>query len=158
MIELEAARLIAKGRLSIDIQDAATGQLLEHQEYDNLTVTAGRNLIRDFLNGDSVTGLTKFALGTDSTAATAGQTTLFAEAHRGNITQKTKGTGALTLKYYMSSSAGNGSTYQEAALFGNGATEVANSGTMYARAVITALAKTASIAVTWTWELTWEVI
>ena len=123
------------------------------QEAHNLAVTAGRNLIRDFLNGDAVTGLTHFALGTDGTAVTAADTALGAEVFRDVFTQTTKDAAKLTVKYYLDSSSANGNTLREAALL-----NAASGGTMYARVALPdAIVKTTSLAYTFTWDLTWGV-
>lgn len=137
----------------IDVWDADTGQLLDHQEIHNLAVTAGRNLLRDFLNGDAVTGLTHFAVGTGTNAVTAADTALQTEVFRDVITKKTKDAAKLTAQYYLASGSANGYTLAEAGLF-----NAATAGTMYARVKFAStIAKTASIAVTFTWDLTFTV-
>lgn len=138
-----------RGTLVIEAKDAATGRLVSRQILSNLTVLAGRNLIRDFLNGDAVTGLTHFAVGTGTTAPVAGDTTLGAEQFRDVITTLTKDAAKLTVTYYLASGSANGNTLTEAGIF---TTDV--DGTMYSRALYTGIAKTASIAVTYSWDLT----
>ena len=139
--------------VTIDVQDAITGVLLHRQRVHNLVVTAGRNLLRDFLNGDAVTGLTHFAVGTDATAAAATDTTLGAEVFRDALTAKVEDTAKLTCRYYLASGDANGDTLAEAGLL-----TAAVAGTMYARVVLAStIAKTTSIAVTFTWELTFSV-
>lgn len=137
----------------IDVWDADTGQLLDRQEVHNLAVTAGRNLLRDFLNGDAVTGLTHFAVGTGTNAVTAADTALQTEVFRDALTKKTKDTVKLTCQYYLASGSANGNTLAEAGLF-----NAATAGTMYARVnLASTIVKTASIAVTFTWDLTFSV-
>lgn len=120
---------------------------------DNLVVLAGRNLLRNFLAGDAPTGIERYAVGTDNTAAAAGNTTLGTEVFRGAITQTIKTNGLLTVKLYISSTEANGNTLVEGGPFCNGATDSADTGTLYARATHSALAKTAAKAAVYTHEL-----
>ncbi len=139
--------------LTVDVwhEDGAGGrQHVRRERLHNMTVDAGLNLIRDFLNGDAPTDLTHFAVGTGSTAAAAGDTTLGTEVFRAAVTQRTKTSKQLTVKYYLPSGSANGNTLAEAGLFNH-----VSAGTMFARAVLAStIAKTASVAVTFTWELT----
>lgn len=145
--------LLPKANVVAQVHDVETGQILQTIHSKNLVVTAGRNLIRDFLHGDSVTGLTHFAVGTGTTAVTAGDTALVTEVHRATFTSKTKSSAQLELKYYLDTATANGNTLAEAGLFNAG-----SGGTMYARVVLAStIVKTSSIAVTFTWTLTWSV-
>jgi hypothetical protein len=144
-----------KDNVTIEVRDALTDKLLKKITTHNLVVTAGRDLIRDFLyDGSTVTvdGLTHFAVGTNATAEVAANTTLGTETARELITQKTKNSAQLTVKYYLGSGVANGVTLAECGLF-----NAASAGTMYARATYTGIAKTASITITYTWILTWSV-
>lgn len=154
-------RLVPRVNLRLDVRSATDGRLLARHETHNLVTTAGRNLIRDLLHWASAaddprpSGLTYFAVGTGSTAPAAGDVQLGAEVARDVFTQRTKATGQLEIKFYLASTQANGSTLREAGLFGNGATAAANSGSLYARALHDAIAKTSAIAITYTWTLTW---
>lgn len=137
----------------VTVRDAATGRVLSRQRKRNLTVTAGRNLIRDKLYGDAVNGITHLAVGTNATAVTAADTALGTEVFRGALTSKTKGTAALTLVYFMGTATANGNTLREAGLF-----NAASTGTMYARATLTSdIVKTSGITVTFSWVVSWRV-
>jgi len=149
--------VIPKVNVDIVIWDVGKKQILRTEKVGNLAVLSGRNLLRDFLYGDAVSGLGRFALGTDGTAPTANDTALGTEVFRDQFTKVTKESGKLTAQYYLSSTSANGNTLQEAGAFANGATDTPGSGTLYARVTFTPIAKTSSIAVTFTWELTWEV-
>ena len=85
------------------------------REIPNLVVTAGKNWVADRMN-DANTVMTHMAVGTGTTAAAAGQTTLVSEAARGALTSTTvtnnaiayvetfaagTGTGALTEVFLM---------------------------------------------------------
>lgn len=134
----------------IEVHDAKTGALLRSEERHNLFVLTGRNLIRDALNGTSGTfTISHLGVGTGTTAAASTDTTLGSQVQRDAVTKRTAGSGSLTIQYYLASSAANGSTLTEAGLF-----NASSGGTMFARVVHTAIAKTASITVTYTWTIT----
>lgn len=123
----------------------------------NLVVAAGRNLLRDFLARDDVTGLTHMAIGTGTAAPAATDTKLANEVYRDTFTQVTKIDGGLELRMYLPSSAANGLTITEAGLFGGGATAAKDSGTLYSRVLLSSsIAKNANTAVIFTWTITWS--
>lgn len=125
------------------------GKRLYIERGHNLVVTSGLNTLRDSLYGD-YKPLAYFALGTNNTAASLGQTALVTEVHRGNITTKVKAAAKLTITYYLGSAIGNGNTIREAGAF-NSWNE------MYARYVLgTPLVKNSSITATFTWEFTFS--
>lgn len=134
----------------VTVTDAVTGELLHEQEHHNLVVDAGLNLLRDFLDGDAVTGITHFGYGTGTNAVTAADTTLQTETARPALTSKTGTVSkAWTGTYFLSSTTGNGNTYGEAGLF-----TAASGGTMFARVKLSpTIVKTSSIAVTFSWTI-----
>jgi hypothetical protein len=139
--------------LEIRVEDAQTGEILQVEKLHNLVVTLGRNYVRDFLNNDTgMTGLTHFTVSTSTSVEAASDTGIGNEIHRALLTQKTKATASLNCKYYLASGSANGYTLAKAALYGNGATTSTGTGTLYAEALFTAIAKTASIAVTFSWD------
>lgn len=127
------------------------GRLLQRQQVHNLVVTAGKNLIRDHLYGDSVAGLTHFAVGSGTAIPLVTDVVLQTEVFIDTLTSKTKDVGKLTCAYYLGTSSANGYTLSEAGLF-----NAADEGAMYARAIYTGIQKTALIAVNYTWEVTWS--
>ena len=142
-----------KANVIIDVTDVKTGKLLKQIKKHNMFVTAGKNVLRDFMNGSIVTGLTHMAIGTDNTTVTLSDVLLGTEVYRDTFTNTTSTSAQLTLKYYLSSTEANGNTLTEAGLFGNGATVTTDSGSMFARVIYTGIVKTTSIAVTITWIL-----
>lgn len=142
-----------KGKLTIKIINEVTGEVREIIK-DNLVILAGRNLIRDFLYGDAVTGLTHMAVGTDTSDPTV--TPTITEVFRKVFTSKVKADGKLTVDMYLSSQEANGNTLTSAALFGNGASDTLGTGTQYNKVVYDPIVKTASLSVTYTWELTFN--
>lgn len=139
--------------LTVTKHDALTGARRSVQRTHNLVVTAGRNLVRDLLKGDSSATLTHFALGTSATAVSASNTALVAEVYRAGLTSLIASSAQLTCKYYLASGSGNGSTYREAGLL-----TASSGGTLYARALLaSAIVKTAASAYTFQWDLTFGV-
>lgn len=149
----------AKVNVNIQKENLTTGEI-RTEEYHNLAVDVGLNLIRDFMFGDAVTGLTgaRFALGTSTTAEASTDTALGMEVFRDQFTKVTKVDKGLEIQYFLSSTSANGNDIAEAGLFGNGATDTAGSGTMYARVTFPVEPKTNAEAWTFTWTLTWEVV
>jgi hypothetical protein len=136
------------GRVTITARDSF-GRVVSRQCFNNLVTLAGRNLVRDLLRGESTLELSHFAVGTGTAAAAATDTALGAEVHRDLITQTTVADGQLTERFYLPSTAANGSTLTEAGLF-----TAASGGTLYARVTHAGIAKTSSIAVSYDWVIT----
>lgn len=134
----------------VTVTDAVTGELLHEQMHHNLVVDAGLNLLRDFIDGDAVTGITHFGYGTGTTAVTAADTALGSQTARPALTSKTGTVSkAWTGTYFLNSSTGNGNTYSEAGLF-----TASTGGTMFARVILSpAVVKTSSIAVRFSWTI-----
>lgn len=139
----------------LDAYDARTGAYLgQRLAVHNMVPTTGLNVMVKLLSGTAASGLEYFAMGTGTGANSAGMTQLTTERLRDIITQFTESGPSLILKYYLSSAAGNGLTFTEAGLFGNGATGALNSGTLFARATFTGANKTSAEAWTFTWTVT----
>jgi len=155
--------LFPRVNVAVEVADAQTGALLDHLETHNLVVLAGRNLARDLLywksTGDDPRplGLNWFGVGTSTVAATAADVALGVEMFRDQFTSRSKSDGQCIYQYYLGSGSANGNTLGEVGLFGSSATSSSGSGVLYARAVHTGVAKTASVAITYTWTLSWEV-
>jgi hypothetical protein len=143
-----------QGRLTIKVKNEVTGEIKE-QIKDNLVILDGRNLIRDFLYGDPVTGLTHMAVGTDTSdpAVTPGITEVFRKV----FTDKVKADVKLTVDMFLGSQEANGNILTSAAIFGNGATNVAGSGTQYNKIIYDPINKTVELSVTYTWDLLFNV-
>lgn len=128
------------------------------EAYHNLAVDSGLNLIRDFLYGDAVSGLERFALGTGTGQVQAADAKLENEVFRDQLTKVTKTDKGLEIKYYLSSTDANGYAISEAGLFANGATDMPDSGTLYARVTFPAEEKMGAEAWNFTWTLEWDVV
>lgn len=126
---------------------------LSTQRRHNLVVTAGLNMIRDFLSNAASTRITHVALGTGTTAAAATDTALQTEVYRDLVTLFTPSAAALNIQLYVSTAQANGSTLAEAGLL-----SASSSGTLYARSLFAStIAKTSAIAITVSWDLSWSV-
>lgn len=148
---------IATGRLEWKAVDVNTGSVVAEGAEHNLVVTAGLNLIRLCFASGTGTQITHFGIGAgagSTTAAAAGQTDLQGATKARYALTSTDATTDATLvcMYYLGSATGNGNTYNEAGLF-----TAASGGTMYNRVVLgTPIVKTASVAVSFVWTLTWS--
>lgn len=123
--------LACRGRISLRLHDAHTGQLVAQRRVDNLIVTSGLSFLASALNygliasrnsawGNpySVLADTYGAVGTSTTAATAGQTALVAEVGRAVVSNSAVASAVLTYDAFFPTSLGNG-TLQEVGWFGS---------------------------------------
>ncbi|MFA5313159.1 MAG: hypothetical protein WC375_07595 [Methanomassiliicoccales archaeon] len=136
--------------LKITARDATTGKIVQEESIHNIVTNAGMNLLRDFLKGDAVTGITHIGVGTGTNSPSSTDTTLGTEVFRAAITAATAAAQKLTITYTLPSASANGNSLTEAGLF-----TASSSGTMYARATHSLIAKTSDKVISYTWELTW---
>lgn len=112
---------------------------VEVEEFDNHITDAGRNLLRDALDGTVTSATIKYiAWGSGTAAPTDGDTQLGAEAGRKVVTKQTPGAaGVLTTTVYLAPFDAV-MTIRELGWFaGASATGAANSGVMIARVLFT---------------------
>ena len=129
------------GALTIALNDEVV------QETKNLVVTAGKNWVADRMN-DANTVMTHMAVGTGTTAAAAGNTTLVTENDRNALTSTTVSGNAIA--YVATWAAGDGT----AALTEAGLFDAASAGDMLARTVFSVVNKGAADSMTITWTIT----
>jgi len=129
------------GALTISLNDVVV------QETNNLVVTAGKNWVADRMN-DANTVMTHMALGTGTTAAAVGNTTLVTELDRNALTSTTVSTNTIAYSCTWASGDGTGAI-TEAGLF-----DAASAGDMLARTVFSVVNKGASDSITITWTIT----
>jgi hypothetical protein len=99
-------------------------------------VNSGHNLLRDLVTGADSAKTMYFALGTGTSATTAGQTTLVNEQFRKNVSSYTNGiaVGEGLINCFISDSDAVGLVVGEVAIFsGVSATSSSNSGKMLGR-------------------------
>ena len=129
------------GALTIALNDEVV------QETKNLVVTAGKNWVADRMN-DANTVMTHMAVGTGTTVAAAGNTTLVTENDRNALTSTTVTANAVA--YVATWAAGDGT----AALTEAGLFDAASAGDMLARTVFSVVNKGAADSMTITWTIT----
>lgn len=142
-------------RVNVDVEviDVESGEVVERQQMHNLVVKAGLNLLKTAMATGTAAYPTHMALGTGVTAIAAADTTLEGEVTREAITSRTTDPTEpqIIIHYYLGSTVGNGNTLRKAGLF-----TAAAAGTLYAAVLLNSpIVKTSSVAVSFTWTLTW---
>jgi len=133
--------LALTGALTIAVNDVVV------QETNNLVVTAGKEWVADRMN-DVNAVMSHMALGTGTTAAAAGDTTLGTEIDRNALTSTTVLTN--TIAYACTWAAGDGTgAITEAGIF-----DAVTAGDMLARTVFSVVNKGAADSITITWTIT----
>ena len=133
--------LSLKGKLAI----AINGEVV--QEVDNLVVTAGKGYVADRMKNNS-TIMSHMAVGTSTSSAAAGNTTLGTEVARVGLTS-TAVSGAV-VTYVATFGAGTGT----GAITEAGILNASSSGTLLCRTVFSVINKGSSDAMTITWTVT----
>lgn len=137
-----------KGDLHIVIKDALTGEVKVDRLEKNLVVTVGKDWIASRMVGTAANTMGYMAVGTDSTAPAAGNTTLGAEVARVAVTSQTASTNTVT--YVATFGAGTGTgALTEAGLF-----NANTAGTMLSRTTYSVINKGSGDEMTITWVIT----
>ena len=135
------------GKLNVILVDQM-GIVKEEHDFDNLVVTAGKGYIASRMKDATATAMSHMAIGTGTTAAAAGQTTLVTEANRQTLTSTNVNAAAVT--YSATFGAGNGTgAITEAGLF-----NASSGGTMLCRTVFNVINKGAADTLTVSWTVT----
>lgn len=136
----------AKGKVGIVLKDK-TGAIKEEREIPNLVVDAGLDFIASRMGGTSSAVMSHMGLGSDNTAAAAGNTALGAQlGSRVGLTSSTVTDN--TIQYIATFGAGEGTgAVVEAGIFND-----ATAGDMLCRTVFSVVNKDAddTLSVTWT--------
>jgi hypothetical protein len=133
------------GDLKIVLKDE-NGQIKHEQEVKNLVVTVGKNFIASRMKDTTDTAMTHMAVGSGTTAAAVGDTTLGTELGRVSLTSTTVTTN--NVAYVATFPAGTGTgAVTEAGLF-----NASSSGTLLCRTVFSVINKGAAdtLGITWT--------
>ena len=133
------------GDLKIVLTDE-NGQIKHEQEVKNLVVTVGKNFIASRMKDTTDTAMTHMAVGSGTTAAAVGDTTLGTELGRVSLTSTTVTTN--NVAYVATFPAGTGTgAVTEAGLFNDG-----TAGDMLCRTVFSVINKGAAdtLGITWT--------
>tara|TARA_B100000287_G_scaffold176705_1_gene166696 strand:- start:717 stop:1160 length:444 start_codon:yes stop_codon:yes gene_type:complete len=135
------------GGLKVEVKDK-DGNVKDTRELKNLVVTAGLGYIASRMKEATATAMSHMAIGTDNTAAAAGDTTLGTEAARQALTSTTVSSN--TVEYVASFAAGTGT----GAITEAGVLNGASGGTLLCRTVFSVVNKGASDSMTITWTIT----
>lgn len=132
-----------KGDVILTLTDE-NGNLKQRQEINNLVVTDGLNYISNKMV-TSATTMSRMAVGTGSTAASAGQTTLVTELDRNTFSSTSASNGVCTFNAQWAAGDATGAI-TEAGIF-----NAASGGDMLCRTVFDTVNKAAgdSLAITW---------
>ena len=137
-----------KGDLHIVVKDSKTGEVKVDRLEKNLVVTVGKDWIASRMVGTAANTMGYMAVGTDSTAPAAGNTTLGAEVARVAVTSQTASTNTVT--YVATFGAGTGTgALTEAGLF-----NANTAGTMLSRTTYSVINKGSGDEMTVTWVIT----
>ena len=130
------------GRVSI----ALNGEIVD--EIDNLVVTAGKGYVASRMKDATATAMSHMAVGTNSSAAAAGDTALGAEAGRVALTSTSVSGAIVTYVATFAAGTGTGSLTEAAIL------NASSGGTMLCRTVYSTISKGANDSMTVTWTIT----
>ncbi len=133
------------GELRITVTNPE-GNVKQEVVVPNLVVTVGKNFIASRMKDATATAMTHMAIGTGTTAAAAGDTTLGTEAGRVALTSTTVTANAVA--YVATFPAGTGTgAITEAGIF-----NASSSGTLLCRTVFSVINKGAAdtLGITWT--------
>jgi len=133
-------------KLTGHVTVAINGEVV--QEIPNLVVTAGKGYVASRMKDTTDGAMSHMAVGTDSTAAAAGDTALGTESGRVSLTSSTVSANVIT--YVATFPAGTATAaLTEAAIL-----NASSGGTMLCRTVYSTVNKGASDAMTVTWAIT----
>lgn len=142
-------KIVATGTLKI-VVTAPDGSVKQEQEVKNLVVTTGLGYIASRMKDTTATAMSHMAIGTGSTAAAAGNTTLGTESARVALTSTTV-TGP-AVAYVASFPAGTPASLTaitEAGIF-----NASSSGTLLCRTVFSVVNKDVNDTMSITWTVT----
>lgn len=122
--------------------------LLYSQKSPNKIVAVGRAYLGLMVKG-ATSSPTDVAVGTGGTAPADGDTALGTEVFKDDITQRLDITDGLRIRFLLSASSANGNTLTEAAVLGPTPNFY-----MLSRVTYTGIVKTSSVAVNYTWDIT----
>ena len=137
----------ATGKLTVEIKDK-NGLVKETREVKNLVEQAGLDFIASRMKDATADVMSHMAIGTGSSAAASGNTTLGTEAARQSLTSTTVNNNAVS--YVASFAAGTGT----GAITEAGVLNAASGGTLLCRTVFSVVNKGASDSMTITWTIT----
>jgi len=139
--------LKASGSLRV-VVIGANGQVKEERSFENLVVTVGKNFVASRMVGTSVAVMSHMALGSNSTAAAAGDTTLGTELGRVALASGTAAANVVTYTATFPAGTATGAVV-EAGIFNDPTV-----GTLLCHTVFSVVNKGALDAMSVTWTVT----
>lgn len=137
------------GDVQIDLFDES-GMVKDTRKIKNLVVTVGKNYIASRMKDATATAMTHMELGTGTTAAAVGDTTLQTVISGSRVTLASTTVTTNAIAYIASFPAGTGTgAVTEAGIF-----NAASAGTMLCRTVFSVVNKGAADAMSITWTIT----
>lgn len=146
--------VIPTGKVELIFTNVITGRV-DVIHVKNMFVTAGKNSIADHLRGTTSNNkgiITYCALGTGTTAPALADTTMQTEIARKAVSVRSVSGKVATFQTFFTTAEANG-TLREAGLFGDDASDTANSGTLFCRTAINRT-KTSSDTLSLSWSTT----
>lgn len=144
-MHVDTLKLTGKARLVLTGPD---GKVKQELDSNNLVVTAGKNFVASRMVGVASNVMSHMAVGSNGTAAAAGDTTLGTELGRVAITSGTASNNVVTYTATFPAGTGTG------ALVEAGILNAASTGTLLARVTFSVVNKAAGDALTITWTVT----
>lgn len=143
--------IVPKGKVLITIQNVLTGKITQGLT-DNMVVTLGKNAIAAGLFDSSRGMITYCALGTSAVAPALSDTNLVAEIARKQVSVPSVSSNVATFTTFFTTSEAVG-TLREAGLFGETASTIPGSGTLFCRTAINRV-KSSNDTLTLQWSVT----
>ena len=135
-----------KGRLDI-VVTSEDGVVKQKESGDNLVVTSGKNFVASRMAGTSSSVMSHMAIGTGSTAAAVGNTTLGSESARVALTSTTvTDNDVVYVATFPANTPSSAAAITEAAIL-----NASSNGTMLCRTVFSVINKSQSDSLTVTW-------
>lgn len=135
-----------KGRLDI-VVTSEDGVVKQKESVDNLVVTSGKNFVASRMAGTSSSVMSHMAIGTGSTAAAVGNTTLGSESARVALTSTTvTDNDVVYVATFPANTPSSAAAITEAAIL-----NASSNGTMLCRTVFSVINKSQSDSLTVTW-------
>lgn len=135
-----------KGRLDI-VVTSEDGVVKQKESVDNLVVTSGKNFVASRMAGTSSSVMSHMAIGTGTTAAAVGNTTLGSESARVALTSTTvTDNDVVYVATFPANTPSSAAAITEAGIF-----NASSNGTMLCRTVFSVINKSASDSLTVTW-------
>jgi len=142
-----SSALNAKGRLTIEQFDK-DGNLIHTDKTTNVVVSDGLDYITSRMKDATATAMSHMAVGSDNTAAAAGDSTLGTELGRVALTSTTVSSNTITYVGDFPAGTGTGAVVEAGVL------NAASSGTLLCRTVFSVVNKAAADTLKITWTLT----